>query len=108
MGQKQLISLARALLAMPDIFVMDEATSSIDTVTEELIQKGMEALMEGRTSFIIAHRLSTIKRADKILVIEKGRIEEMGSHRELIKARGRYYNLYTKQLLDERDHALLG
>ncbi len=107
-GQKQLISLARALLAMPDIFVMDEATSSIDTVTEELIQKGMEALMEGRTSFIIAHRLSTIKRADKILVIEKGRIEEMGSHRELIKARGRYYNLYTKQLLDERDHALLG
>ncbi len=87
---------------------MDEATSSIDTVTEELIQKGMEALMEGRTSFIIAHRLSTIKRADKILVIGKGRIEEMGSHRELIKARGRYYNLYTKQLLDERGHALLG
>jgi ATP-binding cassette subfamily B protein len=107
-GQKQLISLARALLSMPDIFVMDEATSSIDTVTEELIQKGMEALMEGRTSFIIAHRLSTIKRADKILVIEKGRIEEMGSHMELIKARGRYYNLYTKQLLDEREHALLG
>ncbi len=107
-GQEQLISLARALLSMPDIFVMDEATSSIDTVTEELIQKGMEALMEGRTSFIIAHRLSTIKRADRILVIEKGRIEEMGSHRELIKARGRYYNLYTKQLLDEREHALLG
>jgi ATP-binding cassette subfamily B protein len=107
-GQKQLVSLARALLAKPDIFVMDEATSSIDTVTEDLIQNGMEALMEGRTSFIIAHRLSTIKKADRILVIKDGEIEEMGSHRELIKARGHYYNLYTKQLLDEREHALLG
>jgi ATP-binding cassette subfamily B protein len=107
-GQKQLISLARALLARPDIFIMDEATSSIDTVTEELIQKGMEALMEGRTSFIIAHRLSTIRKADRILVIKEGEIEEMGSHRELIKARGHYYNLYTRQLLDEREHALLG
>jgi ATP-binding cassette subfamily B protein len=107
-GQKQLVSLARALLARPDIFVMDEATSSIDTVTEELIQRGMEALMEGRTSFIIAHRLSTIKRADRILVIRGGGIEEMGTHRQLIKARGHYYNLYTRQLLDERRHALTG
>jgi ATP-binding cassette subfamily B protein len=107
-GQKQLVSLARALLAKPDIFVMDEATSSIDTVTEELIQRGMEALMQGRTSFIIAHRLSTIRKADRILVIKDGEIEEMGSHRELIKARGHYYNLYTRQLLDEREHALLG
>jgi len=100
--------LARALLARPDIFVMDEATSSIDTVTEELIQRGMQALMEGRTSFIIAHRLSTIKRADRILVIRDGGIEEMGTHRQLINARGHYYNLYTRQLLDERRHALTG
>ena len=107
-GQKQLVSLARALLARPDIFVMDEATSSIDTVTEELIQRGMEALMEGRTSFIIAHRLSTIKRADRILVIRGGGIEEMGTHRQLIKGRGHNYNLYTRQLLDERRHALTG
>ena len=107
-GQKQLVSLARALLARPDIFVMDEATSSIDTVTEELIQRGMQALMEGRTSFIIAHRLSTIKRADRILVIRDGGIEEMGTHRQLINARGHYYNLYTRQLLDERRHALTG
>ena len=78
-GQKQLISLARAILARPDIFIMDEATSSVDTLTEALIQRGMEAVMEDRTSFIIAHRLSTIK-ADRILVIENGRIAEMGSH----------------------------
>ncbi len=77
-GQKQLLSLARAILARPDIFIMDEATSSVDTLTEALIQQGMEAVMEGRTSFIIAHRLSTIKRADRILVIENGRIIEIG------------------------------
>jgi ATP-binding cassette subfamily B protein len=96
-GQKQLISLARAILADPEIFIMDEATSSVDTLTEALIQRGMEALTSNRTSFIIAHRLSTIKRADRILVIEGGKILEMGSHRELLAARGKYYRLYTEQ-----------
>lgn len=102
-GQKQLISLARAILAKPDIFIMDEATSSVDTLTEALIQRGMEALLQGRTSFIIAHRLSTIKRADRILVIENGGISEMGSHAELIRAKGHYYQLYTKQFRDEME-----
>jgi len=106
-GQKQLVSLARAMLARPDIFIMDEATSSIDTLTEQRIQMGMEALMEGRTSFLIAHRLSTIRRADRILVIRDGAVEEAGTHDELIKARGHYYSLYTKQLLDEKDKAML-
>jgi ATP-binding cassette subfamily B protein len=96
-GQKQLLSLARAVLAKPEIFIMDEATSSVDTLTEALIQQGMETLMEGRTSVVIAHRLSTIRRADRILVIEGGRIAEIGSHSELLKARGHYYNLYTQQ-----------
>jgi ATP-binding cassette subfamily B protein len=96
-GQKQLISLARAILAQPEIFIMDEATSSVDTLTEDLIQRGMVALMQDRTSFIIAHRLSTIKRADRILVIEDGRIAEMGSHAELLRLRGHYYRLYTQQ-----------
>jgi ATP-binding cassette subfamily B protein len=100
-GQKQLISLARALLAEPEIFVMDEATSSVDTETEALIQKGMDALMEGRTSFVIAHRLSTIKRADRILFIDGGRIVEMGSHAELLRAKGRYYRLYVQQFREE-------
>jgi ATP-binding cassette subfamily B protein len=96
-GQKQLVSLARAILAQPEIFVMDEATSSVDTLTEALIQRGMEAVMKDRTSFIIAHRLSTIRRADRILVIEDGRITEMGTHAELLRAQGHYYRLYTKQ-----------
>jgi ATP-binding cassette subfamily B protein len=96
-GQKQLISLARAILAKPEIFIMDEATSSVDTLTEALIQKGMEALMKGRTSFIVAHRLSTIKRADRILVIEDGQISEMGTHSELLRKNGKYYQLYTRQ-----------
>jgi ATP-binding cassette subfamily B protein len=96
-GQKQLVSLARAVLAQPEIFIMDEATSSVDTLTEDLIQRGMEALMRDRTSFIIAHRLSTIKRADRILVIEDGHIVEMGSHAELLRRRGHYYRLYTRQ-----------
>jgi ATP-binding cassette subfamily B protein len=99
-GQKQLVSLARAVLADPDIFVMDEATSSIDTLTERLIQQGMEAAMRGRTSFVIAHRLSTIKRVDRILVIEGGRITEMGTHAELMRARGHYHNLYSRQFVD--------
>ncbi len=96
-GQKQLISLARAVLARPELFIMDEATSSVDTLTEALIQRGMEALMKGRTSFVIAHRLSTIRRADRILVIENGKIAEQGSHAELLKLRGHYYRLYTQQ-----------
>jgi ATP-binding cassette subfamily B protein len=105
-GQKQLISLARAVLAEPELLVMDEATSSVDTVTEALIQRGMEAVMEGRTSFVIAHRLSTIKRADRILVIEDGQIAEQGSHKELLRAGGKYYRLYTQQFRHERAHEL--
>ncbi len=104
-GQKQLISLARAVLAKPELFIMDEATSSVDTLTEALIQKGMEALMQGRTSFVIAHRLSTIRRADRILVIQNGRIAEQGTHAELLKLRGHYYNLYTQQFRHELEVA---
>jgi len=100
-GQKQLISIARAILAKPELFIMDEATSSVDTLTEALIQRGMDRLMENRTSFVIAHRLSTIKRADKIIVIEDGQIEEMGTHSELIRKQGKYYNLYTQQFRQE-------
>jgi len=96
-GQKQLISLARAVLSEPELFIMDEATSSVDTLTESLIQRGMEALMKGRTSFVIAHRLSTIRRADRIVVIENGRIAEQGTHAELLRERGHYYRLYTQQ-----------
>jgi ATP-binding cassette subfamily B protein len=102
-GQKQLISLARAVLSNPEIFIMDEATSSVDTLTEALIQKGMENLMQGRTSFVIAHRLSTIRRADRILVIEDGRITEAGTHAELLRQRGHYYRLYTRQFRQEMD-----
>jgi ATP-binding cassette subfamily B protein len=96
-GQKQLISLARAVLARPELFIMDEATSSVDTLTEALIQRGMEALMKDRTTFIIAHRLSTIRRANRILVIQDGRIAEQGTHSELLRLRGHYYDLYTQQ-----------
>lgn len=100
-GQKQLVSIARAILANPDIFIMDEATSSVDTLTEALIQRGMENLMQERTSFIVAHRLSTIKRANRIIVVEDGRITEMGTHIELLRARGHYYRLYTQQFREE-------
>ncbi|MDC7242317.1 MAG: ABC transporter ATP-binding protein [Spirochaetales bacterium] len=102
-GQKQLISLARTILADPDIIVMDEATSSIDTKTEQDIQTGLETLLEGRTSFVIAHRLSTIRKADRILVIEKGAIKEEGNHRQLLAQGGHYYRLYTSQF--RKDHA---
>ncbi len=100
-GQKQLISLARAVLARPEIFIMDEATSSVDTLTEALIQRGMEALMRSSTSFVIAHRLSTIKRADRIVVLRNGAIDEMGTHAELMRRRGHYYRLYTKQFREQ-------
>ena len=104
-GQKQLISLARAVLAKPEVLIMDEATSSVDTLTEGLIQRGMVTLMAGRTSFVIAHRLSTIRQADRILVVEGGGISEMGTHAELLQARGHYYHLYTQQFRHERELA---
>jgi len=96
-GQRQLISFARALLADPKILILDEATSSIDTRTEIALQKGLDKLLEGRTSFIIAHRLSTIKNATRILYIDKGAIIESGTHDELMAEHGAYYNLYTSQ-----------
>ncbi|PLX97494.1 MAG: multidrug ABC transporter ATP-binding protein, partial [Desulfuromonas sp.] len=94
-GQRQLVTIARAILADPAILILDEATSSVDTRTEVEIQKALNELMKGRTSFVIAHRLSTIKRADRILVIEDGGIAEMGTHAELLRAKGKYYQLYT-------------
>ena len=96
-GQRQLIAFARTMLSKPQILILDEATSSIDTHTEELVQQGIEAMLAGRTSFVIAHRLSTIKNADRIFVIDDGRIQEEGSHEELLAAKGAYYNLYAAQ-----------
>ena len=101
-GEKQLLSFARALLADPRIFVLDEATSSVDTVTERLIQNAIEKVMAGRTSFVIAHRLSTIRRADLILVVHAGKIVERGTHRELMAQKGVYYGLYTRQYREEQ------
>lgn len=101
-GEKQLLSFARAILADPAIFVLDEATSSVDTETERLIQDAIDKLMHGRTSFVIAHRLSTIRRADMILVVRDGRIVERGTHRELMAQRGEYWNLYTRQYREEQ------
>jgi ATP-binding cassette, subfamily B, bacterial len=107
-GQKQLISLARAILADPKIFVLDEATSSVDTETEVIIQNAVNKLLEGRTSFIIAHRLSTIRSADRILVIHDGKLIEEGNHKTLINKRGYYYKLYTNQFMEEQEAVLLG
>ena len=96
-GQRQLLNIARATVAKPPILILDEATSSIDTRTEQIIQKGMDQLMQGRTSFVIAHRLSTVRNADEILVLENGEIVERGSHEVLLKQKGQYYKLYTGQ-----------
>jgi len=96
-GQRQRISIARAILAEPRILILDEATSSLDSESEEMIQQGLSYLMRGRTTFVIAHRLSTIRRADQIMVMEQGQIVERGTHAQLYAARGRYYDLYTRQ-----------
>ena len=96
-GEKQLLSIVRALLADPKILILDEATASIDTVTEKAIQEAISTVIKGRTSFVIAHRLSTIVNADIILVVSDGKIIERGSHKELIEAKGAYFDLYTKQ-----------
>ena len=96
-GQRQLIAFARTMISKPQILILDEATSSIDTHTEALVQQGIEAMLAGRTSFVIAHRLSTIKNADRIFVIDDGQIKEEGSHEELLAAKGAYYNLYAAQ-----------
>jgi ABC-type multidrug transport system fused ATPase/permease subunit len=99
-GQRQLISFARALLADPRILILDEATSSVDTQTEQIIQRALLQLLSGRTSFVIAHRLSTITSADRVVVIHDGRIVEQGTHAELLAAQGRYYQLYKTGFQD--------
>jgi subfamily B ATP-binding cassette protein MsbA len=96
-GQRQRVSIARAILADPRILILDEATSSLDSESEAMIQEGLSYLMRGRTTFVIAHRLSTIRRADQILVVEGGRLIERGTHEQLYAAAGRYHDLYTKQ-----------
>ena len=105
-GEKQLISFARAILADPRILVLDEATASVDTLTEQKIQTAIETIIKGRTSLVIAHRLSTVKNADLILVVRDGKIIERGRHEELLKARGHYYNLYTRQYEEEATSSL--
>ena len=106
-GQKQLISFARAMIANPAIFILDEATSSVDTETEQKIQAAIQTALSGRTSFIIAHRLSTIRSADRILVLQDGKIIQSGTHRELLGCQGYYRDLYTNQFRDERQRSLL-
>ncbi len=106
-GEKQLVSFARAILADPRIFILDEATSSIDTETEQMIQKAINKVLKGRTSFIIAHRLSTIRSADRILVIRDGKMIEQGDHNQLIDKKGYYYKLYTNQFLEEQGKKIL-
>lgn len=100
-GQRQLLSIARAAVADPPVLILDEATSSIDTRTEKIVQDGMDKLMKGRTTFVIAHRLSTVKNSDCIMVLEQGRIIERGNHDELISQKGRYYQLYTGNAIAE-------
>ena len=100
-GEKQLISFARAILVNPALFILDEATSSVDTQSEALIQKAISGILAGRTSFMVAHRLSTIRKADRILVIGSGKIIEEGNHEQLLQKHGYYYDLYTHQFEDE-------
>jgi ATP-binding cassette subfamily B protein len=99
-GQRQLLAIARAAISDPPVLILDEATSSIDTRTEKIVQDGMDKLMSGRTTFVIAHRLSTIRNADCIMVLDQGRIIERGNHEELIKEGGKYYQLYTGKIVN--------
>jgi ATP-binding cassette subfamily B protein len=108
LGQRQLLAIARAALAKPRLLVLDEATSSVDTRTERLIQEALEALLRGRTSFVIAHRLSTIRHADQVLVLRDGQIVERGRHAELLAAHGFYYDLYMSQFRRDVDFAAAG
>ena len=105
-GQRQLLAFARALAFDPAILILDEATANIDTETEQLIQDALPKLLEGRTSIVVAHRLSTIQNADKIIVLHKGQIREMGTHQELLAQRGLYYNLFLLQYKDDFQHLL--
>ena len=98
-GERQLLAIARAAVANPPVLILDEATSSIDTRTEMLVQRGMDTLMQGRTTFVIAHRLSTIRNADLIIVLDHGKIIEQGNHDQLLQQHGRYYQLYTGHAL---------
>jgi ATP-binding cassette subfamily B protein len=107
-GERHLVSFARAILGDPKIVVLDEATSSVDTETEQVIQRSIESVLRGRTSFIVAHRLSTIRHCDRILLIHAGKIAEQGPHRELLRQKGRYYELYTNQFKTEAEKAVLG
>jgi ATP-binding cassette subfamily B multidrug efflux pump len=105
LGQRQLLSFVRALLFNPSILILDEATSSVDTESEHLIQKAIDKLIAGRTSIIIAHRLSTIRKADKIIVLDKGEIKEVGTHQELLQKRGFYYQLHKMQFEKQEEIA---
>ena len=106
-GEKQLLSFARAILADPRILVLDEATASVDTITEQKIQSAIDTVIQGRTSIVIAHRLSTVRNSDMILVVNDGKIVERGKHRELMEKRGVYYRLYTRQYEDEATSKIL-
>ena len=106
-GEKQLVSFARAVIKNPKLFILDEATSSIDTETELLIQEAIDHVLADRTSFVIAHRLSTIRSADVILVMKKGVVVEKGNHHELMNQKGYYYKLYTHQFVEEEEMQLL-
>ena len=107
-GQKQLISFARALAHDPKILILDEATSSVDTETEFKVREALTKMVEGRTSLVIAHRLSTIQRADKIVVMHKGKVREIGSHQQLLAQRGIYYKLYQLQYKDQEMAPMVG